>query len=125
MEEMLSEFLSKASAFLWGAPLLVLLVGTGIYLTVRLNFIQIFKLATGLRFAFGEKGRASDKEGDVSPFQALMTALAATIGTGNIVGVATAIAVGGPGALFGTRETRHPPAPPRHGGGSGLSARAD
>lgn len=99
MEE-LSEFLSKASAFLWGAPLLVLLVGTGIYLTIRLKLIQVFKLGTGLKFTFGKKGRGQGREGDIAPFQALMTAMAATIGTGNIVGVAGAIAIGGPGALF-------------------------
>jgi AGCS family alanine or glycine:cation symporter len=98
--ETFSEVLSNASAFLWGAPLLVLLVGTGLYLTIRLRLIQVFKLGTGLRFAFGSKGRGHGREGDIAPFQALMTALAATIGTGNIVGVAGAIAIGGPGALF-------------------------
>ncbi len=98
--QQLSDFLSQASAFLWGAPLLFLLVGTGVYLTVRLRLIQVFKLTTGLRFAFGKKGRGQGRDGDIAPFQALMTALAATIGTGNIVGVAGAIAIGGPGALF-------------------------
>ncbi|MCB1230547.1 MAG: sodium:alanine symporter family protein [Verrucomicrobiae bacterium] len=108
-----ADFIGKLSGWLWGGiplevagkewtipVLLILLGGTGILLTARLGVIQIRRLGTGLKFAFGAKGRASAKEGDVSPFQALMTALAATIGTGNIVGVATAIAVGGPGALF-------------------------
>ena len=96
----ISDFLGAASAFLWGAPLLILLVGTGLYHTIRLRLIQVFKLSTGLRFAFGKRGRGQGREGDIAPFQALMTALAATIGTGNIVGVAGAIAIGGPGALF-------------------------
>ncbi len=96
----LNRLIADASNIVWGPPMLTLLVLTGVWLTARLGLIQIFKLGTGLRFAFGTKGRTNANEGDVSPFQALMTALAATIGTGNIVGVATAIAIGGPGALF-------------------------
>jgi AGCS family alanine or glycine:cation symporter len=93
-------FISNLSDIVWGPPMLTLIVLTGVILTARLRLIQIRRLGTGLRFAFGKKGRASEREGDVSPFQALMTALAATIGTGNIEGVATAISIGGPGALF-------------------------
>ena len=78
--------------------MLVLLLGTGLYLTVGLRFMPLRKIG----FAFGElmRGRKSEGEGDVTPFQALMTALSSTIGTGNIAGVAVAIAIGGPGALF-------------------------
>lgn len=109
----LEHFLGIVGSFLWGGKitlgdrvfyvpiLLILLAGTGVYLTIRLKLIQVIKLATGLRFSFGKPGRGiAAHEGDVSPFQALMTALAATIGTGNIVGVATAVSIGGPGALF-------------------------
>ncbi len=81
---------------LWGAPLIVLLLGTHIFLTIRLRFIQRY-IGTAIRLSFS---RAREGEGDVSPFGALTTALAATIGTGNIVGVATAVAAGGPGAVF-------------------------
>ncbi len=84
---------------IWGTPLLVLLVGTGIYLTVRLGAVQLRGLAHALHLAFVVR-REEGAEGDISHFQALMTALAATVGTGNIAGVATAIAAGGPGALF-------------------------
>jgi len=79
--------------------MLVLLVGTGIYLTVRLFGLQVWLLPYALRMAFSRKTHP-DEPGDISQFQALMTALAATIGTGNIAGVATAIVLGGPGALF-------------------------
>lgn len=96
------EFLDKVDSIIWGPPLLILLMGTGIYLTIRLKLLQIFKLPLALKYVFGkdEETNADDTEGDVSSFQALCTALSATIGTGNIVGVATAISAGGPGALF-------------------------
>ena len=83
----------------WGVPLIVLLVGTGVYLTLLLRGLQFRKLWHALYLAFFQRGEAG-AEGDISHFQALMTALAATVGTGNIVGVATAISAGGPGALF-------------------------
>ncbi|MBS4536395.1 sodium:alanine symporter family protein [Clostridium sp. D2Q-14] len=91
-----TELLKATSDFIWGTPLLILLLGTGIFLSIRLKLIQLFKFNVSFKNLF----RKSDKEGDISPFQALTTALAASIGTGNIVGVATAIAAGGPGALF-------------------------
>ncbi|HFU4202915.1 TPA: alanine/glycine:cation symporter family protein [Streptococcus suis] len=89
--------LQAINNFVWGPPLLILLVGTGVYFTLRLRVFQIGKLPTAFRLIF-----ASDQsgQGDVSSFAALCTALAATVGTGNIVGVATAITTGGPGALF-------------------------
>lgn len=92
--------LQQINSFVWGPPLLILLVGTGIYLTLRLGLIQVFKLPLALRYLFSKDPDDKDGQGDVSSFAALCTALAATIGTGNIVGVATAIKVGGPGALF-------------------------
>lgn len=85
--------------FIWGPPLLVLLVGTGLYLTVRLQLLQVMRLPLALKLVFG-RDQGEGKQGDVSSFGALCTALSATIGTGNIVGVATAIKLGGPGALF-------------------------
>jgi len=83
----------------WGVPLIVLLVGTGVYLTLLLRGLQFRKLWHALYLAFFKRSEAG-ADGDISHFQALMTALAATVGTGNIVGVATAISAGGPGALF-------------------------
>ncbi|NMS89863.1 sodium:alanine symporter family protein [Clostridioides difficile] len=93
----LIDILNKVDAFIWGPPLLVLLVGTGILLTVKLGVIQITKLPRAIKLIFSAENKGS---GDVSSFAALCTALAATVGTGNIVGVATAIKAGGPGALF-------------------------
>ncbi len=84
--------------FLWGPGTLALLVGTGVLLTLRLGFLPWRNLGWALRAAFGREARSA-QQGGVSPFSALMTALAATIGTGNIVGVATALTAGGPGAL--------------------------
>ena len=83
---------------LWGPATLALLLGSGIYLTIRLRFLPWRRLGYALRSALGREARRTGGEG-VSPFSALMTALAATIGTGNIVGVATALVAGGPGAL--------------------------
>lgn len=98
MEKVLSLF-ETINSFVWGPPLLILLVGTGIFLTTKLGLLQIVKLPLALKYLFS-KDDDSTGEGDVSSFAALCTALAATIGTGNIVGVATAIKLGGPGALF-------------------------
>lgn len=98
----LEEVLKNIDGIVWGPPLLILLVGTGIYFTFKLNFIQMFKLPLAIKYLFLNDDDKSDNEakGEVSSFAALCTALSATIGTGNIVGVATAIATGGPGALF-------------------------
>lgn len=98
--DQLTKVLNQIDSFVWGAPLLILLVGTGVYLTLRLGLLQIFKLPLALKYLFIKEEGQEAAEGDVSSFAALCTALAATIGTGNIVGVATAIKVGGPGALF-------------------------
>jgi len=90
----------QISNWVWGPPLIILLVGTGIYLTVRLRGIQFRTLIYSLYLALIKRKEDTDEPGDITHFQALMTALAATVGTGNIAGVATAIAAGGPGALF-------------------------
>lgn len=91
------KLLDEIDSFVWGPPLLILLVGTGILLTIRLRLLQVVRLPLALRLIFSAK---NDGDGDVNSFGALCTALAATVGTGNIVGVATAIYGGGPGALF-------------------------
>jgi AGCS family alanine or glycine:cation symporter len=106
----MTEFLERllrlsqtAADFMWGEWMVFLLVGTGILLTVMTGVVQLRKLGLSLKYllrgAFG-RDRTEEKEGDISPFAALMTALAATVGNGNIAGVATAIATGGPGAPF-------------------------
>ena len=89
--------LNAIDSFMWGPPLITLLVGTGIYLTFRLQLLQVFRLPKALGLIFKAKNHG---EGDVSSFKALCVALAATVGTGNIVGVATAVKGGGPGAIF-------------------------
>jgi AGCS family alanine or glycine:cation symporter len=103
MEESMNQLIkifNQIDALVWGAPLLILLVGTGIYLTIRLGLLQVIRLPLAFKYLFAKEEGMEKAEGDVSSFAALCTALAATIGTGNIVGVATAIKVGGPGALF-------------------------
>ncbi len=91
------DFLNAFDSLVWGPPLMILLIGTGIMLTLRLGLLQVTKLPMALKLIFFARSNGS---GDVSSFQALCTALAATVGTGNIVGVATAVKAGGPGALF-------------------------
>ena len=92
--------IKSVNGFVWGPPMLVLLVGTGIYLTIALKGLQIRRLLYSLYLALIKRKEDSPAEGEISHFEALMTALSATVGTGNIVGVATAIMYGGPGALF-------------------------
>ena len=100
MQTDIQSVLTSISDFVWGPPLLILLVGTGVYLTLLLRGLQFKKLFHSLWLALIKRKEDGDNPGDISHFQALMTALAATVGTGNIAGVATAIAIGGPGALF-------------------------
>ncbi|WP_417499619.1 alanine/glycine:cation symporter family protein [Methylophaga sp.] len=95
--EFLSHWVSVFSGWVWGPPMLILLVGTGLYLTVILRGLQFRKLGHALKLVFHKEDKA---DGDISHFAALTTALAATVGIGNIVGVATAISLGGPGAVF-------------------------
>lgn len=100
--EAITEFVGLVNGFVWGTPMLVMILGVGLFLSLGLKLMPVFKLGTGFKLLWS--GRSTDsetqKKGDVSPFNALMTSLSATIGTGNIAGVATAIFVGGPGALF-------------------------
>lgn len=93
----LESIMSSLSSLVWGAPMLILLVGTGLYLTIKLKGMQFWALGHAFKLIFEKEKNA---EGDITHFQALMTALAATVGIGNIVGVATAITFGGPGAVF-------------------------
>ena len=98
--ERVNEIVGAIDSFVWGPVMLVLLVGTGIFLTVRLRFLPWRNLGYALHSVLSKEARTKKRgTGDVSPFSALMTALAATIGTGNIIGVATAMFSGGPGAL--------------------------
>ena len=94
---MLVDVLNQSDSIVWGPWLLILLVGTGVYLSCRLGFLQVMKLPRALKLIFFARNKG---DGDIDSFKALCTALAATVGTGNIVGVATAIKLGGPGALF-------------------------
>lgn len=97
--EQFNSLLSQLNGLVWGKPMLIMILGTGIFLTFGLRFMPLLNLGKGFKLLW--QGRAkTDKEGEISPFNALMTSLSATIGTGNITGVATAIFIGGPGALF-------------------------
>ena len=94
--QLFSELMTAVDDFIWGIPMIVLLFGTHLFLTIRTRFIQR-KTFTGVRLSVTKD---PDSPGDVSQFQALTTALASTIGTGNIIGVGTAIFMGGPGAVL-------------------------
>jgi len=97
--ELFAALMESLNNFVWGIPMMVLLLGVGAFLTVGLRAISLTKIVYGFRQLFKRRtGEAED--GDVSPFAALMTALSSTVGTGNIAGVAAAIAIGGPGAVF-------------------------
>jgi len=98
--QQIESFISFISGYVWGWPMLLLLVGTGVWLTILLRGLQFRELWYSLYLALVKREEKSATKGDISNFQALMTALSATVGTGNIAGVATAIAIGGPGALF-------------------------
>ena len=94
------EILEKVNQFVWGIPALILILGVGIYLSIRTGFAQITLFPRALRAFFGRLFQKTSEKDGVTSFQALCTALAATVGTGNVVGVAGAIAIGGPGAIF-------------------------
>ncbi|MCM5703420.1 alanine/glycine:cation symporter family protein [Larsenimonas salina] len=97
--EQVTAIVNSINGVVWGPLMLLLLLGVGIFLQVGLKLMPVRKLGTGIRLLWGGRADSSD-EGEISPFNALMTSLSATIGTGNIAGVATAIALGGPGAVF-------------------------
>ena len=99
--EAFTKFLVKIDDYVWGLPLIIAILAVGLLLTIRLRGLQFRRMGLGFKFLFSKESSGKTKDsGDVTSFQALCTALSATIGTGNIVGVATAIAAGGPGALF-------------------------
>ncbi len=93
-------FLQRLNDLVWGAPALVLTLGTGLYISLRTGFVQIRLFPKAVNCFFGKLRSGGEEQGSVSAFQALCTALAATVGTGNLAGVAGAIAIGGPGAIF-------------------------
>jgi len=96
--EFITEIIKNINGVVWGPIMLALILGTGFFLMVGLKFMPIARLKNGFKLLW--QGRTSDNKGEITPFNALMTSLSATVGTGNIAGVATAIAIGGPGALF-------------------------
>ena len=99
--ELIATINSAVNNFVWGVPAMVCILGIGLYLSIRTRFIQVRKFKLAMKETFGKIFTKGDTaEGAISPFQALCTALAATVGTGNIAGVAGAIAIGGPGAVF-------------------------
>ncbi|MBB3046280.1 AGCS family alanine or glycine:cation symporter [Litorivivens lipolytica] len=98
MLQTLEGLVATINGWVWGVPMLALILGTGLYLMLGLRFMPLRNIGRGFRMLFDKKD--TDSDGNISSFQALMTSLSATIGTGNIAGVATAIALGGPGALF-------------------------
>lgn len=100
MLEQISMILKTIDDYVWGLPLILMILCVGIFLTIRLKGLQITKLGTAVKMTFHKSEKSDGHQGEVSSFAALCTALSATIGTGNIVGVATAIVAGGPGALF-------------------------
>ena len=95
---LITDLITQLNSLVWGPAMLILILGTGLFLTAGLRLMPIRRIGYGFRMLW--QGRKGEGEGDISPFNALMTSLSATIGTGNIAGVATAIFLGGPGALF-------------------------
>lgn len=99
--EAFENIINAINGLVWGPPMLVLILGVGLFLSLGLKLMPIFKLGAGFRQMWkGRSATGDESDGDIPPFQALMTALSATVGTGNIAGVATAVFLGGPGALF-------------------------
>jgi AGCS family alanine or glycine:cation symporter len=96
----LTQLFKALNDIVWGVPMIVLILGTGFYLQIRLGFMPLRNIVRGFRMIWRSRRPGDKADGDITPYAALMTALSATVGTGNIAGVATAIAVGGPGALF-------------------------
>ena len=92
--ETLTAFFSAINGFVWGPPMLVLILGTGLLLQIRLKLMPILRIPTGFRMVWRGRRPDATAEGEISPYAALMTALAATVGTGNIAGVATATSAG-------------------------------
>jgi AGCS family alanine or glycine:cation symporter len=99
--EAIENAFSAINGLVWGPPMLILILGVGLFLSLGLKLMPIFKLGAGFRLMWnGRSAAGAESDGEIPPFQALMTSLSATVGTGNIAGVATAVFLGGPGALF-------------------------
>jgi AGCS family alanine or glycine:cation symporter len=98
--QLINDFFNWLNGIVWGVPMIVLILGTGLYLQIRLGFMPLRNIPRGFAMLWRSRAPGAKGDGEISPFAALMTELSATIGTGNIAGVATAIAIGGPGALF-------------------------
>lgn len=98
--EFLENIVNQVNGLVWGPPMLVLILGTGFFLMVMLKFMPLMRIGSGFALMWRGRAKGAEDTGEISAFQALMTCLAATVGTGNIAGVATAIVLGGPGALF-------------------------
>jgi len=98
--EALTQFVNEINGIVWGPPMLVAILGTGLFLQLRLKLMPIFKIGMGFKWILKSRNPDANAKGEITPYAALMTALAATAGTGTIAGVATAIAIGGPGAVF-------------------------
>lgn len=98
--EFINTLVNQLNGLVWGPPMLVMILGTGLFLMLRLKFMPLSKIGAGFKLMWQGRQKGDAESGEISPFQALMTCLAATVGTGNIAGVATAIFLGGPGALF-------------------------
>ncbi|WP_420910453.1 alanine/glycine:cation symporter family protein [Vibrio cincinnatiensis] len=98
--ELIQQLISQVNGVVWGLPMLVIILGIGIYLNIGLKFMPFFNIGRAFKLLWKGRKNTQDQGGEIPPFQALMTALSATIGTGNIAGVATALFIGGPGALF-------------------------
>ncbi|MDP3977316.1 MAG: sodium:alanine symporter family protein [Pseudomonas sp.] len=98
--EFINTLINQLNSLVWGPPMLVMILGTGLFLMLRLKFMPLSKIGAGFKLMWQGRKKDDQASGEISPFQALMTCLAATVGTGNIAGVATAIFLGGPGALF-------------------------
>ena len=97
--DQLLKWTGELDSLMWGPAMIALLLGTGLYYTIRLTGLQFSQFTRSIKLIFSKESRVVDTaHGDISPFAALMTALAGTVGNGNIAGVATAIAIGGPGA---------------------------
>jgi len=100
LEDLVKAINDPINSFAWGWPTVILIAATGILLMLRLRFMPVRRLGYGFRLLVQPRAQQDDEDGDITPFQALMTSLSATVGTGNIAGVAAAIFVGGPGAVF-------------------------
>ena len=100
MLQMIEQINNAVNNFIWGVPAMICIIGVGLFLSIRTGFLQIRKFPYAMKITIGRMKKKEASDGALTPFQAVCTALAATVGTGNVAGVAGAIAIGGPGAVF-------------------------